>query len=807
MSSISQLNQQTIISGHSHVVVKKTCCQRLLACIRRCFSRICCCFRSCRREFTPEQQQRLQIHHAKRKQADLASRAEKIALQRKNSLNSSIIKLPLSKTEEQVNLEPILDQSLQNIQDPARRALRSLIGQITKIILKILFKHHIGEYINNVQEGEKDEPIEKERSHFPELMSIASTILEFLANVLGDRKIDVKLDDYNVQAFRQVLRNLLEWWLTGQDLQEVCNRVVSKMKEVAPSESAVNNYLKPIRNWFAEFSKKGKLPEGIPFDKVIRGKKTEAVRKELISQLLAEKLKGAEVKDILNKNANKVSEFLADRISDLFENASYTELIDSVVKLLNTHLSTFTQIAQNSEELIEQIKSGTVTPLMEAQAEVQEIRKDLQEGRRRIIQNDFIDQQICHPAVKGNKEELTKMYRALTETILTLLLTPKAKERDVPNSLQDSLVLLVEQLELPPIVKNVIKDINKKIPVLLPLLKGAVKDQLIASIATQLQNKIEEFVTRAQLDELASKALPVIQDLLLESYAQQVLHKQLNDFAPLLFNLMSEDKKIRRDASKNIHTQLYQRVSDRQTKFSMKEVGITEEVFKKIIRPLIKDLKKYLHSEKKHYQNKEDVKTSLKQYFKAPQAEIQSATLQVCYGQLISNLVDLSGLQGIPKSLIKKEYVLKRIGREILSLMQPYRESHQQVVVLASESIQKIYGQEDLWQKILIGPQEPQISPEEARQACQTKIRDLAKLIFDLLKLMGETSMVLRGAVSLYLKSDETELNKMITSVYENLVGDPLITLSLIFQVKDKALLTLTEAAEKLATKNQEEAA
>lgn len=626
----------------------------------------------------------------------------------------------------------------------------------------------------------------------------------------------------------------------------------------------------PLNDSFAQMNaQKEQLIDGI-FDRVISllvEKKIDQYSTYLGTTVQRDL--GDIVYQMMQKNATRITNFFSERASELISNAPFAQTIDTLIE--NTVHEQIQAIIASEAAYEEEKKllakatihaqSSPTTPEgFDAQIRAKNHLKTVERygGEEAYLHymrlEKFSKHKACNPQLKqiidqeiqsvklGQDPSIDKkasekaIYAAIAENLLTLM-TPTRKRLGANGEVEevDPFTELWDLLYFPEEFHNLLKQseelthefvtpettalLEKIRQPLVEIAKGlfqsTAKDMLKAQIGGLVQKGFEKLIIPENINEInADTSLPNINLILVETFAKQELARNMDDFAPAFYKLVSLNSTDRDKQIRDIQNSLIKLAKSKFRQFNpnefySKENGNAESPemvlselspmdWAKISKSIVVEIEQSILEAKIDGQKFNPEQTSLaeiKDILKVTFSSTSKAN-NPFFGDLSMDVIFKMGELENGEWLIET-FLKDKISKSITESVSPWRQSHDKLVDTTTEALKRNYSDYDSVKSLLLDEGREPSKLTDKKLAHQIDV--MARLSHDIIMGLAQEGGWIAKTTTNYILSDNTDkLNKVITKVYKKIFSEQLINQNVVVNACDKIFESLQKAAEKV---------
>lgn len=571
------------------------------------------------------------------------------------------------------------------------------------------------------------------------------------------------------------------------------------------------------------------------------------------------------IQQMMQKNAVRISDFFSERLSELVTTMPFTETVDSLI-----HKTFHTQIlgideseARREEEKQVLEKAESIAKIVPTNAEGLDAQIRAQNHLNTVANRGgneaYLEQMLleeyskhpaCNPVIKQMIEqeiELIKqgkepgsvrrasekaLYTSISEDLLELMMPVRKRlgsngeieELDPFTELWDRIYLPDEFYELVKQYEDLTQEFATpettallekiKLPAIEIIKKTFVvitKDKLKKQLISIVQAACDKITDPKKVDKInAEDALPNINKNLLETFSKHEISRNLSQFAPLFYKLVTADSSEHDDLFLNLQQTLINVAKSKfeqfnTDKFYSKEndqgelvlSGLSDQEWLQITQNLVGDLEKNILQSKINQLDFDPKKTSLGEITDILKKTFSSDFKgnNANFGNLSMDLIFKLG-QFNSEWLIN--YFLKnKLSTSITEAVEPWRKDHKKLVDTLTESLREtLLNPETV--KDLLADEAPKPDPLLERKLAH-QIDVTARIAYDLILGVSKEGGKIAGyGVKSVLGGNADSLNKTITRIYKKLFNTRMINQSLIINASEGIFKSLSVAAEQV---------
>jgi hypothetical protein len=565
----------------------------------------------------------------------------------------------------------------------------------------------------------------------------------------------------------------------------------------------------------------------------------------------------------LQKNAVRVSDFFSERASELISKMAFTETVDSLIhNTMHQQVQGVNLSEEKREEEKQFLKKATaianIVPdnaeSLDAQIRAQNHLNSVAKhgGNEAYLEHTLLEAYSKHPACNPFIKQMIEqeiqlvmqgkeagsvrranekaLYTNISETLLELMMPIRKRlgsngeieEIDPfmdlwdrlywPNELHDLIkqyedltqefatpetTALLEKIKLPAV------EIIKKTFVVI------AKDKLKKQLVSVVQAAFEKITDPEKVDKInAEDALPKINKNILEAFAKQELGRNLNQFAPMFYELVTADSAEQDGRRLQLQQRLIQTVTGKFEQFDPEEFygveneqaeldfkGLSDQEWSVIAHSVVDELEKNILHAKINQVDFNPKTTSLGEVSdilkKAYKSEFKDNNPN--FGNLGMDI--LFKLGKFDNEFWISYFLKDKLSASITESVEPWRRTHKKLIETLTESLKSTFL-DPAAVKELLTDTPPKPNPlREQKLAHQIDVT--ARLAYDLI-IASANGGVLGWGTKKFLKGNSDEINQAITKIYKKLFGNKMLNQSLIVNATEAIFKSLATAAEQV---------
>lgn len=444
---------------------------------------------------------------------------------------------------------------------------------------------------------------------------------------------------------------------------------------------------------------------------------------------------------------------------------------------------------------------------------------------------------FCHPRIaellqnpnlspnqKAKIEE--ELFKGLADEIIPLVF-PKQKVELPTGEIKevDSLVYLCSQIDIPGEFKELAKealDISKEIltPGTQKIIKGIYDtvwefagDQIQDSIANEAKEVLkkgvkagaralfENFITPNNINDMVGQeVLPYVQQKLFSTIGLEVIEQNQATFAPLFHTLNSaKSEEERKEVLSKMLAIITPKVKTSAALSAEVFADMGDDEFEKLMLDELAAIENGIlaYQESKQLQTEESVKVALEGYLKLTKVESNPY-----FGDLAVNLVFKLGKFNSAAEFFS-DLFKGLISEQISAVTKKMSQSPNFLMEKVTHLIKKKYLNKEKVNELIFDKTNEK-SSAEVEAKLKSEIERTAKVAKDLVsfkvdQLSWGAKLIAKPVVASIVGDDEKKLAQLISTIYEKMFGDRLITHNLIIRIQEQLMKFMMRGSFKYA--------
>ena len=536
-----------------------------------------------------------------------------------------------------------------------------------------------------------------------------------------------------------------------------------------------------------------------------------------------------QVSEMLEANTKKLTLLLSNHFADLIEHLPFTDTYDILLKKVLQQIDGWCEsdkTRQEQKRLVDDAeKADSARPTniddIESQKTAQKLLElvDLDGGKEKYLYNEFLraygKHPSCHPLIskslcpdsEGTSEKNEdQIFSDLVDKLFPIFL-PK-KKCILPHGLEvevNGLSKLIQKIGFTDRIEALKKlamdefesvleasDVKDKenfreyfLTLTHILAVEYIQGKLKTILSLELQKLFNKLASKQYLDYLAVEYIfPSLIDKILEGFIRAHIERQSRRIAPFLHQILEAEDDVR-DSHHALIEYLYTSVNRELIDFNMDEAGIDKIHFVEIVQPVITEIYDFIAIKKDEHPSESfslsDVRNCLQQYYK-----YETVPVNHDYGRLIMGALFKVGTFGGWLSEKVIGWFQGTLSEVTSQTLHPISKDHQMLVETIVESTSRnLLSIRAIRESLFFD--EPSVD-ELKRQSQQVTeqfplhLRRISALTHDLIY----RSLEMRSEPWVqHFTPTTTKINSVIQDVFQNLLGNPTLNISLLASFAD----------------------